>query len=78
MRDYERSRRWKPDRRASTRSAAVGAATGLFEARPAFLEIGHDQREAVLALAERLLPGAHDVAVREDYHGRDRLLIIGF
>lgn len=44
----------------------------------AFLEIGHDQREAVLALAERLLPGAHDVAVREDYHGRDRLLIIGF
>lgn len=43
----------------------------------AFLEIGHDQGESALALVERLLPQASDASVREDYHGRDRLLIIG-
>ncbi len=43
----------------------------------AFLEIGHDQKEAVLTLVARLLPDARSAAVREDYHGRNRLLVIG-
>jgi len=43
----------------------------------AFLEIGHDQEDLVLALVGKLLPEARAASVREDYHGRDRLLMVG-
>ncbi|GIV76087.1 MAG: release factor glutamine methyltransferase [Litorilinea sp.] len=41
-----------------------------------FLEIGHDQGEAVLAAVERLIPNASYVGIRQDYHGHDRLLTL--
>jgi release factor glutamine methyltransferase len=42
-----------------------------------FLEIGADQGQAVLNLVERLLPQAHHIGLRQDYHGYDRLVVIG-
>jgi release factor glutamine methyltransferase len=42
-----------------------------------FLEIAHDQAESVLALVHVLLPQARYVGVRQDYHGYDRLIVIG-
>ena len=42
-----------------------------------FLEIGHDQGQAVAALVRSLLPQAREVTVRQDYHGWDRLVVIG-
>jgi release factor glutamine methyltransferase len=41
-----------------------------------FLEIGHDQAEAVVQLARKILPQAHSVRLRQDYHGHDRLVAI--
>ena len=41
-----------------------------------FLEIGHDQGEAVLQLARTLLPATAAIRLRQDYHGRDRLVMI--
>jgi release factor glutamine methyltransferase len=41
-----------------------------------FLEIGHDQGEAVTHLAQQLFPAAQTISVRKDYHGRDRLVTI--
>lgn len=43
-----------------------------------FLEISYDQGEAVMALAKRLLPAAYSISLRQDYHGRDRLVTIIF
>ena len=43
-----------------------------------FLEISYDQGEAVMALAKRILPHAYSIALRQDYHGRDRLVTIIF
>lgn len=43
-----------------------------------FLEIGHDQGEAVLKLAQGLLPQAHSIRLRQDYHGHDRLVTVIF
>ena len=40
-----------------------------------FLEIGHEQGEAMLELVGRLMPDARFVTVREDYRGQDRLLL---
>ena len=42
-----------------------------------FLEIGADQGKGVLQLVERLLPQAQHIGVRQDYHGYDRLVVIG-
>ena len=42
-----------------------------------FLEIGADQGQAVLALAEQLLPQAKHIGLRQDYHGYDRLVVVG-
>ncbi len=42
-----------------------------------FLEIGADQGASVLQLVERLLPQANHVSIRQDYHGYDRLIVIG-
>jgi release factor glutamine methyltransferase len=42
-----------------------------------FLEIGADQGQAVLHLVERLLPQAHHIGIRQDYHGYDRLVVVG-
>ena len=42
-----------------------------------FLEIGSDQGHAVLELIDRVLPSASHVGVRQDYHGYDRLVVIG-
>jgi release factor glutamine methyltransferase len=42
-----------------------------------FLEIGADQGQAVLKLVERLLPQARHIGLRQDYHGYDRLVVIG-
>ncbi|HXF60043.1 MAG TPA: peptide chain release factor N(5)-glutamine methyltransferase [Caldilineaceae bacterium] len=42
-----------------------------------FLEIAHDQGQAVLALAAERLPQASYVGLRQDYHGYDRLVVIG-
>jgi len=42
-----------------------------------FLEIGHDQGQAMAALVRSLLPQAREVTVRQDYHGLDRLVVIG-
>lgn len=42
-----------------------------------FLEIGANQGQAVLALVERTLPEAHHLGLRQDYHGYDRLVVIG-
>lgn len=42
-----------------------------------FLEIAHDQGEAVMNLAHALLPQASTVALHQDYHGYDRLVVIG-
>lgn len=42
-----------------------------------FLEIGAHQGEAVLKLVEQLLPQAKHVGIRQDYHGYDRLVVIG-
>src|SRR5262249_3810315 len=41
------------------------------------LEIGADQGKGVLQLVERLLPQAQHIGVRQDYHGYDRLVVIG-
>ena len=41
-----------------------------------FLEIGHEQGEAMLALAGRLMPKARSITVRQDYRGQDRLLLV--
>ena len=42
-----------------------------------FLEIGANQGQAVMQLVERLLPQARHVGLRQDYHGYDRLVVIG-
>jgi release factor glutamine methyltransferase len=42
-----------------------------------FLEIGANQGQAALHLVERLLPQARHIGLRQDYHGFDRLLVIG-
>lgn len=41
-----------------------------------YLEIGHDQGEAVLEMAKAMIPEALYVGVRQDYHGQDRLVVI--
>lgn len=41
-----------------------------------YLEIGHDQGEAVRHLAHSFFPTAQHISVRQDYHGRDRLVTI--
>jgi release factor glutamine methyltransferase len=41
-----------------------------------FLEIGHDQGEAVLQLTRTLLPQAHSIHLRQDYAVLDRVVII--
>lgn len=41
-----------------------------------FLEISYDQRAAVMRLARDLLPNAKIIALRQDYHGHDRLVTI--
>jgi len=41
-----------------------------------FLEIGYDQGNAVMALANALLPHAYHISLRQDYHGHDRLVTI--
>ncbi|MCB0062528.1 MAG: peptide chain release factor N(5)-glutamine methyltransferase [Caldilineaceae bacterium] len=41
-----------------------------------FLEIGYDQGTAVKNLAKRHFPQAQRISVRQDYHGRDRLVTI--
>lgn len=42
-----------------------------------FLEIGYDQGEAVTELVRSILPQARQVTLRQDYHGLDRLVVIG-
>jgi release factor glutamine methyltransferase len=42
-----------------------------------FLEIAYDQGPAVLALVDERLPQATYVALHQDYHGLDRLLVVG-
>jgi release factor glutamine methyltransferase len=42
-----------------------------------FLEIGASQGLAVIQLVERLLPQAQHIGLRQDYHGFDRLVVIG-
>lgn len=43
-----------------------------------FLEISYDQGEAVMTLANKLLPNAYHISLRQDYHGHDRLVTIIF
>jgi release factor glutamine methyltransferase len=40
-----------------------------------FLEIGHDQGQTVLALAEAIIPNAGYIGLRQDHHGCDRLVM---
>ncbi len=42
-----------------------------------FLEIGADQGPSVIARVEQCLPQARQVSLRQDYHGYDRLVVIG-
>jgi release factor glutamine methyltransferase len=42
-----------------------------------FLEIGASQGTGVLQLVERMLPQAQHIGLRQDYHGYDRLVVIG-
>jgi release factor glutamine methyltransferase len=42
-----------------------------------FLELAHDQGKAVIDLVDTLLPQASTVALHQDYHGYDRLVVIG-
>lgn len=42
-----------------------------------FLEIGRGQGEAVTQLAAALLPQARQITVHQDYHGLDRLVVVG-
>jgi release factor glutamine methyltransferase len=42
-----------------------------------FLEIGQGQSEAVMNLVRTLLPQARQVTIRQDYHGLDRLVVVG-
>lgn len=42
-----------------------------------FLEIGADQGNVVGELIERVLPSARQISIRQDYHGYDRLVVIG-
>jgi release factor glutamine methyltransferase len=41
-----------------------------------FLEIGHDQAEAVVKAVRTILPQARSIRLRQDYHGHDRLVTI--
>ncbi|MFN8494966.1 MAG: peptide chain release factor N(5)-glutamine methyltransferase [Caldilineaceae bacterium] len=41
-----------------------------------YLEIGYDQGSAVLALAKKYLPQNRGISLRQDYSGRDRLVMI--
>lgn len=49
----------------------------LFPGGVIFLEIGADQGQAVLNLVKQLLPQAKHISLRQDYHGYDRLVVIG-
>lgn len=42
-----------------------------------FLEVGHDQGEVVSRLARERLPHARHIGVHQDYHGYDRLVVVG-
>ena len=42
-----------------------------------FLEIGADQGAAVVGLVRQELPQAQHISLRQDYHGFDRLAVIG-
>lgn len=42
-----------------------------------FLEVGHDQGETVRRLASERLPHTRHIGVHQDYHGYDRLVVIG-
>lgn len=78
VRDYE------PKLALEAGSEGLDAITRLLQQaprylRPAgaiFLEISHDQGKAAMALAQSLLPNAYNIALRQDYHGHDRLITI--
>jgi len=53
------------------------APSHLYPGGVLFLEIGADQGKAVLNLVERILPQAHHIGLRQDYHGFDRLVVVG-
>lgn len=53
------------------------AASHLNRGGVIFLEIAHDQGQAVLEIAHAVLPQATTVALHQDYHGLDRLVVIG-
>ena len=80
VRDYE------PKLALEAGSEGLDAITQLLQQSPRylrpqgaiFLEISYDQGEAVVALAKRMLPAAYSVSLRQDYHGRDRLVTIIF
>ena len=80
VRDYE------PKLALEAGSEGLDAITQLLQQAPRylrpqgaiFLEISYDQGEAVVALAKRMLPAAYSVSLRQDYHGRDRLVTIIF
>lgn len=78
VRDYE------PKLALESGSEGLDAITRLLQQAPRylrpggaiFLEISYDQGKAVMALAQSLLPNAYDHALRQDYHGHDRLITI--
>jgi release factor glutamine methyltransferase len=80
VRDYE------PKLALESGSEGLDAITRLLQHAPhyirpegaIFLEISYDQGKAVMALAKTLLPHAYNIALRQDYHGHDRLLTIIF
>lgn len=49
----------------------------LFPGGVIFLEIGADQGQAVLNLVRQQLPQARQISLRQDYHGYDRLVVVG-
>jgi release factor glutamine methyltransferase len=42
-----------------------------------FLEIGSNQGASVVACVEQCLPQARQISLRQDYHGFDRLVVVG-
>lgn len=77
-------REFEPQLALESGPAGLDAITRLLEQAGAYLlpggvillEIGHDQGALVEQLAQTLLPTAHNIRVRQDYHGQDRLVTI--
>ncbi len=66
-----------PEGLDAIRRLLAGAPAFLRPGGVIFLEIGYDQGQVVPALVKTMIPSAKYVGLHQDYHGHDRLVVVG-